>query len=85
MEPAEISSEDGKEFLEALNDSTRNVYRAALGWFLNFYRSQNGSDKNLEDFLDALDVDRNLPRRKRRRVGRNTIRKFVDLNKEEYA
>jgi len=78
MEPAEISSEDGREFLEALNGSTRNVYRAALGWFLKFYRSQHGSDMTLEDFLDALDMDMHLPRRKRRRVGRNTLRKFVE-------
>jgi len=78
MKPADISSDDGAEFLEALNGSTRNVYRAALGWFLNFYRSEYGSDKTLEDFLDALDVDMHLPRRKRRRVGRNLLRKFVD-------
>jgi len=78
MEPAKISSEDGREFLETVNGSTRNVYRAALGWFLKFYRSQHGSDKTLEDFLDALDMDMHLPRRKRRRVGRNTLRKFVE-------
>ena len=75
MEPRPVVSEEGKEFLEALSESTREVYEPGLGVFLAFYKPEYGG--TLEDFLDALEEDLERPRRERKRVGRNVLRQFV--------
>ena len=72
-----ITSEDGKEFLDAFDPSTRKIYRAGLKLFLSFYKSKYGEDKTLEDFLDALEEDLRKPGRERKRVARNILRDFV--------
>lgn len=83
--PASIQSEDGKEFLDAFDPSTRKVYRAGLGVFLRFYR-ETGKGKTLEDFLDAVEKDVRRDRRQRKRVARNVLKEFVRwLEEREYA
>ena len=61
------------EFLNALKPSTRSIYAPALGAFQKFYASQG----TIQDFLDRVDKDMQLPRMKKQRVARNTLKDFV--------
>jgi methyltransferase-like protein len=71
---------DTEEFLKALDDSTRSVYRAGLEIFEEFYRNP------LSKFLDEVEEDLKKPRRQRQRVAANTLRDFVGwLEKRGYA
>jgi len=64
---------DTDEFLKALKTfNTRNVYRAGLKQFQEFYK------KTPKYFLDALEEDQKRPRREKKRVGENTFREFVE-------
>lgn len=73
-------SEDVPEFLRALDEPTRNVYRAGLSLFQNFY------GKPLSKFLDAVEEDLGKPRRQRQRVAANTLRAFGRwLEESSYA
>lgn len=72
--------EDTREFLEALDPSTRRVYQVGLGAFQTFYGNP------LKYFLDAVEDDLRKPRRGRTRVARKTLKKFVEWLKErDYA
>jgi integrase len=60
-----------REFLDALSESTRNVYTAGLRVFQVFYKQPPGR------FLDAVEEDLRRPRRQRQRIARNTVKEFV--------
>lgn len=80
MKPRPITSSEGKEFLNAFNDSTRKIYQAGLGVFLMFY------GKTLTHFLDQLEEDMQRSRREKKRIGRNVLREFSRwLEKQGYA
>ena len=74
---------DTEEFLASLKEGTRNIYRYALTVFLKFYpeycQQQGVTDSyySLKDFFDRIDSDNALPRRDKKRVGRNTLKAFV--------
>lgn len=71
---------DSQEFLEALDSSTRKVYRVGLTLFQKFH------GKPLSKFLDGVEEDLRKPRRQRQRVATNTLRDFaVQLEKDGYA
>jgi len=63
---------DTKEFLNALKEGTRRVYRAGLANFQIFY------GKSPKHFLDALEEDQHRPRRQKLRIARNTFREFAE-------
>lgn len=85
MDPVEIESQDVREFLDAFKPSTRKVYRSGLRIFLRFY-NESGNGKTLEAFLDAIEEDMKKSRRKRTRIARNVLRKFVKwLGDHEYT
>jgi len=60
------------EFLGALKEGTRRVYRAGLTNFQDFY------GKTPKYFLDVLEEDLRRPRREKLRVARNTFKGFVE-------
>jgi len=64
---------EASEFLSALKRGTRNVYSRALAVFQQFYERQG----SIRDFLDHMEQDQVLPRRRRRRVARATLNGFV--------
>jgi integrase len=64
--------DDCEEFLGALDDSTRNVYRTGLTLFREFY------GRPVSKFLDEVEKDLNRPRRERQRVATNILREFVE-------
>lgn len=85
MNEAVINSEDGLEFLNAFEESTRKTYRSALVKFLLFYKQASYGD-SLADFLDRIEEDSKKPRRQRSRIARNVLREFVNwLNDKDYA
>lgn len=71
MNPKEFD-EDTREFLDALDPSTRRVYKAGLAAFQSFY------GKSPKHFLDVVEEDLQRPRRERRRVARNTLKGFTE-------
>ncbi|MEM3703015.1 MAG: site-specific integrase [Candidatus Bathyarchaeia archaeon] len=60
-------------FLSVLKSSARNVYGRGLRLFLQFYVGQG----SLKGFLDAIERDKLLPRRERRRVATEVLNGFV--------
>lgn len=81
MKPKPITSQEGKNFLDVFDGSTRSTYKSGLGVFLIFY----GKNKTLTDFLDALEEDSKCGRRERKWIGRKTLRDFSRwLQKHDY-
>lgn len=81
MKPRPITSEEGKDFLDAFEGSTKSTYKSGLGVFLIFY----GKTKTLTDFLDELEEDSKRGRRERKWIGRKTLRDFSRwLQKHEF-
>jgi len=64
--------EETEEFLGALDPSTRKLYRSGLLAFQKFYGAP------IKCFLDGLEQDMQRPRRERKRVGRNTLKEFIE-------
>lgn len=62
---------DTDEFLDALSEGTESTYRPGLAAFQEFYGKSPGH------FLDAIEADMKLPRHKKQRVARNTLKRFV--------
>ncbi len=81
MKPRPITSQEGKNFLDAFDGSTKSTYKSGLGVFLIFY----GKNKTLTDFLDELEEDQKRGRREKQWIGRKTLRDFSRwLQKHDY-
>lgn len=73
---------DLADFLSVLKSSTRNVYCRGLRLFEQFYAHQG----SIDDFLDAVEEDRLLPRCQRRRIATEVLNSFaVWLSNRGYA
>ena len=78
-----LFDDDTEEFLGSLKtDGTKNLYRYGLTTFIQFYplyckEQEIASGFSLKDFFDRMDADNALPRREKKRVGRNTLKAFV--------
>ncbi|MEM1554330.1 MAG: tyrosine-type recombinase/integrase [Thermoproteota archaeon] len=71
---------DCEEFLDALDDSTRRVYKMGLVAFRTFYK------KPVSTFLDDVERDLSKPRRERKRIAVNTMKEFIEwLKSYNYA
>ena len=74
--------DETKEFLGALNPSTAKAYTNGLTAFQAFYMPRG----TIKDFLDALEEDLKRPRNERKRVGRLTLKEFIEwLKQKGYA
>jgi len=69
---------DTVEFLSALSPSTRKLYSVGLKAFQTFYKPQG----MIKDFLDRVEEDGHSTRNERRRIGRNTLKGFVEWLQE---
>lgn len=72
VEPRDVTSSEGKQFLEAFNEGSQKVYKSGLGVFLVFF----GHQHTLADLLDLLDEDQKRSRREKKFVGRQILKDF---------
>jgi len=67
-----------REFLDALDSSTRKIYSAGLTAFQVFYKPYG----TIKDFLDEVEKDENRLRNEKMRTARNTLKGFAEWLQE---
>lgn len=70
---------DVEDFLKQKKSaSTQYTYRGALAKFQDYYQGKHGKDKTIADFLDAVDQNRQKPRRQQKRLAETVLNGYIE-------